>query len=83
MSDVKDRFSNVLAWFAFFNWGLIILDIAFAYGVFPIDRWIVTDVYVTLVGFGALEYGAIIYTPITWVLLYILTGKPRILPWKN
>ena len=77
---MKERLSNVLAWFAFINGGIfvvaliaLILDARFLFD--PIEF------YVEIVGFSVIASGVVVYSSLIWILLYVLNGNPRFLSW--
>lgn len=77
---MKERLSNVLAWFAFINGGICLLAIA----VMILDTRFLFDpleLYFEGAGFGVFELGVCLYSPLIWTFLYVLIGKPRFLPW--
>ena len=72
VGDVKDRMILLLSWVAFL-WGLAALGIAFDdkyfIGGLDIER-LITD--------------TAIYVPaVIWAGLWVITGSPRILPWRT
>ncbi len=79
---MKERLSNVLAWFAFINGGICLLAIL----VVILDASVLFDpleLYFEVAGFGVFELGVWLYSPLIWTLLYVLDGKPRFLPWAK
>ena len=80
---MKERLSNVLAWFAFIH--ASICAIALILGMLGTKMLFdQLDFYFDLVGFdGAVKGGLLVYSPLIWTLLYVLDGKPRFLPWTK
>lgn len=79
---MKERLTNVLAWFAFIYGGIclviicaLILDASFLFD--PLE------LYAEVVGFGVFELGVWLYSPLIWTFLYVLDGKPHFLPWAK
>ena len=79
---MKDRLSNVLAWFAFAHGIVCVITLSIA----SLNDWRVSkpvELYFELVGYGVLEGGVLYYSPLIWVFLYIINGNPRFLPWAK
>ena len=77
---MKERLSNVLAWFAFLHALICVVGMATLN-----DNQLLKpiDVYFELVGLGYVEIGVLAYSPLIWISLYVLDGKPRFLPWTK
>lgn len=77
---MKERLSNVLAWFAFIHGGFCVMGVGMA---LLNDKRMPDffDFYFELVGFEVLEVGVLLYSPLVWVLLYVINGNPRFFPW--
>ena len=65
---MKERLANVLAWGAFF-WALNI--------VFLLASGVISQPHLFF------QWPFTWASPVTWLVLYVLTGSPRILPWKQ
>ena len=79
---MKDRIFIVLSWVAFAH-ALIVLD-----GMnssLPIPTSEVGRFYTDYVStvFASEEIIAYAASPVIWLLSYVVTGAPRILPWKK
>ena len=75
---MKERLSNVLAWFAFLHGLVCVVGMATLTDGFLIAP---LRVYFELAGLGYFELAILAYSPLIWILLYVLDGKPRFLPW--
>lgn len=77
---MKERLANVLAWWAFVHALIIALAIATAGGK-KTELEHAMDYYFDV--FLDSPTLLLAFAPVTWMALYVLTGNPRILPWKR
>ena len=84
MSAVKNRVAVVLAWWAFIHVVLIIIGIADEMNSsLPIPT---SEVGRFIRDYSALYQHEIIYygfSPALWVVLYLVTGRVALLPWRR
>lgn len=93
------RVADNLAWFALFHmvvWAIPVISeisiglffepgTAIYYHWYRID-WVLEawlEVYVDIVGFGVVRGWTLLYSPVIWVLIKLITGKWRFIPWKK
>ena len=82
---MKDRLSEVLAWFAFIHSALLgfMIVISWISGTVAVDIQIF-DAYLRLTGFYMLGQNSVLFHgPIIWIGLYITTGNAGLPPWKR
>lgn len=90
---MKERLSNVLAWFAFLHASLLVslfllfvfTELLFGYEV-PNNEPLasVINFYWDIVSLGGVfEMGVLLWPPLIWIALYVMNGKPRFLPWAK
>ena len=79
---MKARFADVLAWLAFIHGLFSIFEMTarLVNGGNPFDIWY----FSYLLEFNILiSSEGLLFSPVIWLLLYIMTGSPRILPWRR
>ena len=79
---LRERLSNVLAWFAFLHGAICLCVLGLGMNLpLPLSVEGFVLAYIDLVGADVIEAGILLYTPVIWAFLYVFTGKPRVLPW--
>lgn len=81
---MKERRSNVLAWLAFLHGVICLCVLGMGMNLplpFEVRQFVLG--YVGVVGADVIEAGVLLYTPLIWAFLYVLNGKPRVLPWMK
>lgn len=80
---MKERFLLAMSWWAFVHAALVAsVFVGFAFGTDVMGDF-VKDGYARPLAGGNWEQFALIFSPVVWAVLWIVTGSPRILPWRK
>ena len=81
---MKERLWNVLAWVAFTNAVILVAGtVLFLAGVTTNDFGVLGErVTAYMAMYVRNDIYALMLSPAVWLVTWILTGRPRILPWR-
>jgi hypothetical protein len=83
---VKERLSDLLAWIAFVNACLNLCAMALIFGLNVAPRTPLgsaIELYFEVIGAETIGFGAFLYPAVIWMVLYVINGNPRFLPWSK